>query len=69
MSGTSPLENIKHLGRYIFVRRVVTLLCVLASALLQTYVIQAFVNPANLLSGGFTGIALLYRPRHVAGRR
>lgn len=59
MSGTSPLENIKHLGRYIFVRRVVTLLCVLASALLQTYVIQAFVNPANLLSGGFTGIALL----------
>lgn len=59
MSGTSSLENIKHLGRYIFVRRVVTLLCVLASALLQTYVIQAFVNPANLLSGGFTGIALL----------
>ena len=59
MPGTDHIDKIKHLGRYIFVRRVVTLFCVLASALLQTYVIQAFVNPANLLSGGFTGIALL----------
>ena len=66
MSGTSPLENIKHLGRYIFVRRVVTLLCVLASALLQTYVIQAFVNPAFRRLHRHRAA---YRPRHVAGRR
>lgn len=32
---------------------------VAASALLQTYVIQAFIRPAGLLSGGFTGIAIL----------
>ena len=53
------LGQIKHLGRYILVRRTVTLLCVIVSAALQAYVIQAFVNPANLLSGGFTGVALL----------
>lgn len=32
---------------------------VVISALLQTYVIQAFIRPAGLLSGGFTGIAIL----------
>ena len=26
---------------------------------MQTYVIQAFINPANLLSAGFTGVAIL----------
>lgn len=25
----------------------------------QTYVIQAFIRPANLLSSGFTGVAIL----------
>lgn len=43
----------------IMVRRVVTILAVVASALLQTYVIQAFIRPANLLSSGFTGVAIL----------
>lgn len=32
---------------------------VVLSALLQTFVIQAFIRPAGLLSGGFTGIAIL----------
>lgn len=32
---------------------------VLASALLQTYVIQVFINASNLLSSGFTGLAIL----------
>lgn len=34
-------------------------IAVFASALLQTYVIQAFIQPANLLSSGFTGVAIL----------
>lgn len=62
------LVKLKHLGRYVVVRRAITLACVCASALLQTYVIQAFVNPANLLSGGFTGVALLLeRMAHLMG--
>lgn len=36
-----------------------TLVCVIVSALIQAYVIQVFIRPAKLLSGGFTGIALL----------
>lgn len=38
---------------------IVSLLAVFFSALLQAYTIQAFVNPANLLSSGFTGVAIL----------
>lgn len=34
-------------------------MAVVASALLQTFVIQSFIRPAQLLSGGFTGIAIL----------
>lgn len=40
-------------------RRIITILAVTASAILQTFVIQAFIQPANLLSGGFTGAAIL----------
>jgi len=40
------------------VRNVMTTIAVVVSALLQTYVIQAFIKPAGLLSGGFTGIAI-----------
>ena len=38
------------------VRMVFSILMIIASSLLQTYVIQAFINPANLLSAGFTGV-------------
>lgn len=41
------------------VRSFITLGAVIASALLQTYVIQVFIQPANLLSSGFTGVAIL----------
>ena len=51
--------RIKRLGRHVAVRRFVTLCCVFCSALLQAFVIQSFVNPANLLSSGFTGLAIL----------
>lgn len=50
------IEKYRHDVR---VRHLITLFAVIASALLQTFVIQAFIRPANLLSGGFTGIAIL----------
>ena len=40
-------------------RFVTTFLAVLLSALLQTFVIESFVQTAGLLSGGFTGVAIL----------
>ena len=49
----------KELRRDKRVRNFMTALAVIGSALLQTYVIQAFIRPAGLLSGGFTGIAIL----------
>ncbi|MBE5975459.1 YitT family protein [Lacrimispora xylanisolvens] len=49
----------KELRRDKRVRNIMTALAVIGSALLQTYVIQAFIRPAGLLSGGFTGIAIL----------
>lgn len=56
---TEGIARVKHLGRYVFVRRLVTLCSVFMSALLQAFVIQAFINPAGLLSSGFTGVAIL----------
>ncbi|WP_075878060.1 YitT family protein [Merdibacter massiliensis] len=41
------------------VRIVLSLIMIACSSLLQTYVIQSFINPANLLSAGFTGVAIL----------
>ena len=50
---------IKKYRHNVMVRRMITILAVTASALLQTFVIQSFLRPAQLLSGGFTGIAIL----------
>lgn len=50
---------IKKYRHNIVVRRMITIVAVIASALLQTFVIQSFIRPAQLLSGGFTGIAIL----------
>ena len=41
------------------VRRLITVLAVTVSALMQAFVIQTFIRPSGLLSGGFTGIAIL----------
>lgn len=41
------------------IRYVITFIAVLVSAVLQAYVIQVFIRPAQILSGGFTGIAIL----------
>lgn len=36
-----------------------TLICVIIGGFAQAYVIQVFITPANLLSSGFTGVAIL----------
>ena len=41
------------------IRILITIIAVIASSLLQTYVIQVFIKPSNLLSSGFTGVAIL----------
>ncbi|MFR5601128.1 MAG: YitT family protein [Lachnospiraceae bacterium] len=41
------------------VRYLITLGAVVLSALLQAYALQVFIQPAGLLSAGFTGIAIL----------
>lgn len=43
----------------VMIRRIFTIVAVVASALLQTFVIQGFIRPSNLLSSGFTGVAIL----------
>ncbi|MCI8660822.1 MAG: YitT family protein [Lachnospiraceae bacterium] len=50
------IEKYRH---NVMVRRLITIAAVIGSALLQTFVIQSFIRPAQLLSGGFTGIAIL----------
>ena len=50
---------IKKLNKNKKARTLVTFLCVLISALSQAYVIQVFIQSANLLSSGFTGVAIL----------
>lgn len=50
------IEKYRH---NVMVRRLITIGAVIGSALLQTFVIQSFIRPAQLLSGGFTGIAIL----------
>ena len=50
------IEKLKH---HPAVRRTITILAVTISALLQAFVIQVFIRPADLLSSGFTGVAIL----------
>lgn len=45
---------------HVVARRLLTFGAVVVSAFLQAYAIQTFVRPANLLSGGFTGVAILF---------
>ena len=47
------LEKIKS------VRLIFSIIMTIASSFLQVFVIQTFMNPCNLLSSGFTGVALL----------
>lgn len=43
----------------IWFRYSITIAAVIISSLLQTFAIKVFVEPANLLSSGFTGVAIL----------
>ncbi|GAA0750173.1 YitT family protein [Clostridium sartagoforme] len=40
-------------------KALITIVAVFLSSLLQAYVIQVFIQPSNLLSSGFTGVAIL----------
>lgn len=37
----------------------ITLICIVIAAIMQAYTIKVFIEPSNLLSSGFTGVALL----------
>ena len=41
------------------VRLILSLIMVIISALLQVYILDVFMEPCNLISGGFTGLSLL----------
>ncbi len=56
MSITQKMEQLK---KNRSARMLLSLVMIVCSSLLQTYVIQTFINPANLLSAGFTGVAIL----------
>lgn len=49
----------KELTRSKKIRALYTLVCVLIAGFLQASVIQIFMRPMNLLSSGFTGVAIL----------
>lgn len=55
----AEIARLKNLRRQARVRFIITLLSVVTSALLQAYAMKAFVQPSNLLSSGFTGLAIL----------
>ena len=46
-------------AKYIFKRYIITTAAVVASAFLQAFAMQAFLNPVQILSSGFTGVAVL----------
>ena len=50
------LEQLKHRRE---VRYTITRLAVILSALVQSYVLQVFERPSGIISGGFTGLAML----------
>lgn len=53
------LQWFQHIKKNKRIRIILSLIMIVCSSLLQTYVIQSFINPANLLSAGFTGVAIL----------
>lgn len=52
-------KKIKDLQKIKSIRFIFSLCMVIVSSLLQVYVIQVFMEPCNLLSSGFTGVAIL----------
>lgn len=52
------IDFFKRLNRNKAFRLILSLAMVCVSAFLQVYIINVFMDPCNLISGGFTGIAL-----------
>lgn len=50
---------IRNLRKNKRIKLLITFVCVIVAAFLQAYVIQVFIQPDDLLSSGFTGVALL----------
>ena len=50
---------IRNLRKNKRIKLLITFVCVIVAAFLQAYVIQVFIQPADLLSSGFTGVSLL----------
>ncbi|MDO4466591.1 MAG: YitT family protein [Bacillota bacterium] len=51
--------NIRNLKKNKTLRFLFSVLLIVLSAVAQSFIMQVFMNPCNLLSGGFTGISLL----------
>ena len=47
---------IRNLRKNKRIKLLITFVCVIVAAFLQAYVIQVFIQPADLLSSGFTGV-------------
>lgn len=52
-------DTIKNMQKSTKLRFIFSVILTIASAIGQVYVIQVFMNPCNLLSSGFTGVAIL----------
>lgn len=51
--------NLSQLSKNRYFRHLITLLAVIISGIMQASIIQIFMQPLNLLSSGFTGVAIL----------
>mgnify|MGYP003376183875 FL=1 len=52
-------KKIKDLQKIKSIRFIISIIMIISSSLLQVYVINVFMDPCNLLSSGFTGVAIL----------
>lgn len=53
------MHQIREFEKNRIVHLIVSILLMIVSALMQSYIMQVFMDPCNLLSGGFTGISIL----------
>lgn len=52
-------KKIRDLKKIRSISFLISIVMIIASSMLQVYVIQVFMEPCNLLSSGFTGVAIL----------
>lgn len=52
-------KEIRHFSKNKNLHLILSVIMTILSAFIQVYVIQVFMNPCNLLSSGFTGVAIL----------